>query len=116
MLSMYSHPTLTPLGQCTLHLHNSKNGKAYESEFAVIVVPLLGSKTIQEMALSMDVKRNQKVLTKDDLRLEYPDVFECTGKFKEPYHLEIDENATLVVHSPRKVPLALKAVLKEELV
>ena len=124
ILSMYNHSTVKPLGQYTLHLHNRKNGKRYDSEFVVLennVVLLLGSEAIQEVDLvkvrfeNILSMCNQKVLTKEDLRLEYADVFEGTGKFEEPYHLEINENAVPVVHPPIKVPVALKAVLKEEL-
>ena len=42
---------------------------------------------------------------------EFTDVFEGTGK----YHLELDENATLIVHPPRKVPVAIKERLRNEL-
>lgn len=129
VLTMYNQSTIKPLGQCTLQLHNYKNGKSYETEFVVLereAMPLLGSETIQEMdlvkvqlenILSIEIKDHmyRKPLTKEMLLLEYPDVFEGTGKFEDPYHLEIDENAVPVVHPPRKVPVALKAELKEEL-
>ena len=37
------------------------------------------------------------------------------GKLEDPYHLEIEEHAIPVVHPPRKVPMAIKPQLKEEL-
>ena len=46
---------------------------------------------------------------------QFPYVFQGTGKLSEPYHLQIDPSAKPVVHPTRKVPLALKTALKEEL-
>ena len=47
---------------------------------------------------------------------EYADVFECLGEIKGVQHkIQIDPNATPVVHPPRRVPIALREPLKEEL-
>jgi hypothetical protein len=40
---------------------------------------------------------------KEKVLKEFADVFEGTGKLQGKYHLELDENATLIVHPPRKV-------------
>lgn len=44
-----------------------------------------------------------------------PDVFNGTGKNDGKYHLEIEEGVVPVVHPPRRVPVALKSLLKDEL-
>ena len=54
-------------------------------------------------------------MTNSQLVHQYADVFEGTRKLKEPYHLEVDQQVKPVIHPPRKVPLALKTALKEEL-
>ena len=46
---------------------------------------------------------------------EFVDVFKGTGKLQGKYHLELDENATPIVHPPRKVPVAIKERLRNEL-
>jgi hypothetical protein len=40
---------------------------------------------------------------------------EGTGKLQGKYHLELDENATPIVYPPRKVPVAIKERLRNEL-
>jgi hypothetical protein len=46
---------------------------------------------------------------------EFADVFEDTGKLQGKYHLELDENATPIVHPSRKVSVAIKERLRNEL-
>ena len=46
---------------------------------------------------------------------ECSDVFEGLGCMDGPYHMELDETVKPVVHLPRKVPVALRDRLKEEL-
>ena len=43
-------------------------------------------------------------------------MFQGTGKLTGQYKLEVEENAEPVVHLPRRVPIALKEKLKQELV
>ena len=42
-------------------------------------------------------------------------MFQGTGKLQGQYKLEIEEDAKPVIHSPRRVPVALKEKLKHEL-
>ena len=127
VLSLYNQTTVKPVGQCTVELHNRKTDKSYQTEFVVIEersTPLLGSETIQHMdlihvrfenILLIDANQRNQPLTKSQLVHQYADVFEGTGNLKEPYHLEVDPYVKPVIHAPRKVPLALKTALKEEL-
>ena len=127
MLSMHNRTTVQPLGLCQLELCNAKNGKVYQVEFTVLkqeCTPLLGSETIQEMdliqvrfenILSIGVSSEGKPLTKESLIAKFPDVFNGTGKLDGQYNLEIEADAVPVVHPPRKVPIAIKPQLKEEL-
>jgi hypothetical protein len=46
---------------------------------------------------------------------KYKNNFIGVGKFKKPYHIEIEENAKPVVNPIRKVPFALHEQLKKHL-
>ena len=45
----------------------------------------------------------------------YPEIFNGLGKLTEEHHIHIKENATPVIHPPRKIPVALQDRLKKEL-
>ena len=45
----------------------------------------------------------------------YPDVFQGLGCMEGALHLEVDESASPSIMPPRRVPLAMKERLKEEL-
>ena len=121
---MYNKTTVTPLGECTLELHNPKTHNLYQVDFVVVdgdrCMPILGSPTIQEMDLIkvqqhniLSVETNpvkQGVLLKD-----YPDVFQGTWKLEGQYILEVREDVQPVIQAPRRVPVALKEKLKQEL-
>ena len=55
VLTMYNKTTVTPLGECTLELHNPKTHKMYQVDFVVVdrdrCMPILGGPTIREMDL-----------------------------------------------------------------
>ena len=66
-------------------------------------------------AVNDKVQTAHTVLTRDQILKEYSDVFEGLGCMDGPYHMELDETVKPVVHPPRKVPVALRDRLKEEL-
>ena len=45
----------------------------------------------------------------------YPDCFQGIGQFPGEYHITLKDDATPVIHPPRRVPESLKQPLKEEL-
>ena len=45
----------------------------------------------------------------------YPEIFNGLGKLTEEHHIHIKGNETLVIHPPRKIPVALRERLKKEL-
>ena len=73
--------------------------------------------TTSETVNSVNDKLQMKpsVLTREQILQEYSDVFEGLGCMEGPCHLEADETIRPVVHPPRKVPVALRDRLKEEL-
>ena len=70
----------------------------YQVEFVVVdgdgCMPILGSPTIQEMALIKVQQHNilsveAKPVTQELLLKDYPDVFQGTGKLEGQYKLEV---------------------------
>ena len=128
IVSMYNNTTIKPIGKCKLKLVNPKNNEKFIAEFVVIkdgsLTSLLGNKVVQAMSLLTINYENIKVdrqgassepISKEKVLKEFADVFEGTGKLQGKYHLKLDENATPIVHPPRKVPLAIKERLRNEL-
>lgn len=124
-LKMYNTSTIRPLGNTQLQVTNPKNSTTYNTEFVVIekdCTPLLGNHSLQAMELMNWKKENilrvkhhlPAPLSKKQFFMDYPDVFEGVGRLEGLYHLVLDENAQPVVHAPRKVPVALKPLLKAE--
>ena len=122
-LKMYNGSTMKSKGKICIDVTNPKNNVTYQTEFVVInedCVPLLGNRTLQDMQLMEWKDENilsvgQYVpLSKEQIFTEFPEVFHGTGKFEGKYHLVVDEGVEPVVHPPRKVPVALKPLLKKE--
>ena len=106
ILTMYNKTTVTPLGECTLELHNPKTHKKYQVDFVVVdgdrCMPILGSLTIQEMDL-IKVQQHRilsieaNLVTQEVLLKDYPDVFQGTGKLEGQCNLEVRGSAS---HTP----------------
>ena len=74
--------------------------------------PILGLKSCLELGLVQKIYRFKE----ESLESEYTDVFEGIGEIRGAQHkIKIDPNATPVIHPPRRVPVALREPLKEEL-
>lgn len=54
-------------------------------------------------------------MTLQSLTKKYSDVFEGTGLLQGKYKLDLDPSVTPVVHPPRKVPVAMREQLRNEL-
>ena len=112
-LKVYDGRRITPSGKISLTCE-------YKGKFTVLDVILieqdlpsiLGLKSCLDLGL---IKRIY-YLQEENLESEYADVFEGLGEIKGVQHkIQIDPNATPVVHPPRRVPVALREPLKEEL-
>ena len=122
VLTMYNKDTMPIVGKCKLHLKNVKNGKKYLVPFVVVdsdsIRPLLGSTTAQQMKLIEVRYENIQQVQADEVENivdEYKDVFTGLGSMPGKVHLTVDPEVKPVVMPPRKVPLAVKPLLKEEL-
>ena len=74
--------------------------------------PILGLKSCLELGLVQRIYS----LKEENLESEYAVVFEGLGEIRGVQHkIKIDPNATPVIHPPRRVPVALREPLKDEL-
>ena len=132
-LKMYSKSTMSPIDKAKIALVNPKNMESYLIDFTIVdgnFAPLLGLETGQKMKLL--VVQTQNILsigedhlscgnekpkfTRDAVMSEYSDFFgEELGHMEGKVHLETDPNVAPKVMPPRRVPVALKEDLKNEL-
>ena len=134
VLQMWNKSELKPEGVTRVTIRNPKNNKKYSVEFVVVkeeLTPLLGAKASQHMGLLeihpenftqvANVKMPQssetaRAKTADQLIKEYHDVFEGDlGTLPGTQRLEVDPSVTPTISPSRRVPLALKPRLKQEL-
>ena len=95
---------------------------------AILGLPLCTRLNIVELHCSVKLQRRRpppqqvdalEMLTdlssRQDLIDAYPDRFEGIGRFPGTYHITLRENATPVVHPPRKCPIALRPLVQDKL-
>lgn len=107
----YSGEKIPVVGKCIIKVCH--RGISHKLEFVVVESGqnLLGL----DAAIKMQLIKRIDNMEKTDITNEYADVFDGTGCFDRCHHIKLDENATPVVHPPRRVPFALRDRLKEEL-
>ena len=129
-LVMYNKTEEKPIGKKRVLVVNPRNGRKYSVEFVVVKgkgKPLLGLRASEQMQLISVVRQNimaiqseepsqsKTPLTAESILKEHADVFRGEGKLEGDLHLEIDPNVPPVQLPTRKVPIAIKEKLKEEL-
>ena len=99
------------LGKAIILCEHKNKYSAVEFEVLSKVSNVLGLKTSTQLKL---VKRIETV-TNDPLR-EYADTFSGLGCITDvTHHIKTDPTCKPVVHPPRKVPVTIRAKVKEEL-
>lgn len=132
-LHTYNKTSITATGKTVLTVRNPKTKKKYRVQFVVVkedLIPLLGKNTSEAMQLITVNYSNfdsvAKVTTTSDGPLTspsnhdfleiYADVFDGgQGNLPGTAHLEVDPTVTPVTSPSGRVPLAMKAKVKEEL-
>ena len=123
-LVMFNKSQLEALGKVRIETRNPKNNKTYQVEYVIVsegFKGLLGAKSIQELDLitvNMDnimSVSTSTVSTMTNILKEYQDVFKGEGLLAQKLHLELDNSIPAVKLPVRKVPLAVKEPLKEEI-
>jgi len=62
-----------------------------------------------------ELDHNGRALTMDILKEKYPQCFDSVGNFPGEFHIDLEEGATPVIHSPRKCPIHIRSELRQEL-
>ena len=124
-LVMFNKSEMKVLGKFKTETINPKNQKRYGIEYVVADQdhkPLLGFETIQMLKLMtvntdnvLTVNNQPKILTEAEVTTVYKDVFVGEGRFEEKLHLEVNKEVPPTKLPVRKVPIALKKPIKEEL-
>ena len=121
-LVMWNGTKVKPLGSCTLLVINPKNDVKYQVKFLVVEenwTPLLGLNAVEKMKLLTVHSENfVNVVEKcdNDPVTKYPDVFdENLGTLPGKVHLQVDATCKPVVLPARKIPVAVREKLKNEL-
>ena len=113
-LKFYDGATMKSIGKYSLY--TKIKDKFFKLHFEIVSTkvsrnPLLSANSSEKLSLisinnvvhAMDNSASAETLVK-----KYADVFEGLGCLLGKLYLEIDKNVTLVLYSPRKIPVALK--------
>ena len=127
---MYNKTEEKPIGEKRVQVVNPRNGRKNSVEFVVVKgkgKPLLGLRASEQMQLisvarqnimaiqSEEPSQSKTPLTTESILKEFADVFRGEGKLEGDLHLEIDPSVPPVQLPTRKVPIAIKEKLKEEM-
>ncbi|XP_028412151.1 uncharacterized protein K02A2.6-like [Dendronephthya gigantea] len=125
VLNMYNKSTLKPVGRCRIITKNPTTGKKYNVMFEVVkqdLTPLLSRRAAEQMKLiTINYGNFKQVHGVADgvstLVSEYKSVFDnnTVGNFSGKVSLRIDGNAKPVQCPPRRVPIAVKSAVEQEL-
>ena len=129
-LVMFNKSETKPLGKRRLTIRNPRNRKKYSIEFVIVagtdLRPILEVSAVQAMKLITVNEENfvaeitgkndtVEPLTKEQLKQQYPTLFDGLGKLDGELHLRIDTAVQSTKIPTRKLPLSLKSDLKKEL-
>ena len=121
-LKVYGGSSLDVVGCTMLKLTNPANNQTYNEEFVVVrgnLMPLLGLPSSLKMQV-IDVCHDNiaavtaEPLSLDSIKSEYNDVFTGLGDLGE-LTLEVDQTVKPQIMPPRRVSLAVRDQLKEEI-
>jgi hypothetical protein len=132
VLVMHNKSRIFPRGSTSMQL--DRGGHGYRVRFLIVEnceVPLLSLVTSEQLGLvkiidsdsassinvAWIVEKNMpdKPMGKEQILCEYSDDFDGLGCLPGEYHVEIDQRQTPVIHAPRKVPVAIREVVRKEL-
>ena len=122
-LKMWNGSVLNPVGETTVKVKNEKTDKKYKVCFTIVnenLKPILGKRASEMMNL---IKINYEMfepvcaLKTTDIKAEFDDVFneDSVGKFRGTLKLCVDSDITPTEMPPRRVPVAIRDKLKEEI-
>ena len=124
-IRLYDGRVVTPLGSYTFTV-SQKGGRKCKIPFDILENapwPIIdGNTCIQQGWISLGVdqsihssSKQYEPLSFEELLRDYDDVFTGLGCLPGEYHIEVDPDVKPVQHAPRRVPVPLKAKLKEKI-
>ena len=118
-LTMWNGTKLKPVGVCRIHLKNPRNRKKYNVEFVVVKensMPLIGLSAAQQMRLVTINEHNLHRVASVALSDDFADVFDKDiGTLQGEVHLRTDDSVIPTVMPTRRIPIAVRPKLEEEL-
>lgn len=112
-LVTYSGHKMAPLGKRALNC--VYKGQKYKILFEIMkhdAPAILGRAACQRMGM---IKRLYEIEKSSDILKDFEDLFEGLGCLPGEHHIQIDPNVRPVVHAPRRIPVALREKVVEEL-
>ena len=65
--------------------------------------------------VEMDTHASEEPMGKEQILREYSDVFKGLGCLPGEYHIKGDQKQTPVIHAPRRIPIAIRDLVRKEL-
>ena len=124
-LTAYSGKTLNTLGYFTLTC--KRTGRKEDLSFYIVETcsfPILGLRSsidleLIKLVLSCETQASQpletKHLTKTTVLTQYAEAFQGIGRFPGECTIHLDPSVSPVVHPPRRITVALRDKVKQEL-
>lgn len=112
-LVTYSGHQMSPVGKVTLTCKYKEI--KHEIDFQIIdrdAPAILGRETCEALGM---IKRVHEIKSEDELLNKFDDLFTGLGCLPGQHHIQINKDIPPVVHAPRRVPVALKSKIVEEL-
>ena len=119
VISTWNNAKQIPIGTCRRSVTNPKNQKKYSVEFVVCnndFTPLLSLKASQQMGLVEICDDNFERVYRTNIENSFDDVTSGKlGNFSGEQHLNVNDAVPPVIMPDRRVPIALRSKLKDEL-
>ena len=134
LLTAYNKQKISALGTVRVSMRNPRTRKKYSAEFVVVdgnYTPLIGARAVQQMGLLVVQHHNIQLVGKcealitsqssslskeqDIVLTDFADIFKRLGRMEGKLHREVDDSVSPVIMPSRRVLVALKGKLKEEI-
>lgn len=116
-LTLYDKTVINPVGQVSLRCTSGTTTKKVHFEIVKDVpVSLLSGHAAEALNL-LTFAHNELVnqMTKEDILVEYDDLFHGLGRMPGTYHIDMDETVRPVKRTNRRVPVGMRQPLKDKL-
>lgn len=126
-LRVYNGQEMKTFVTCEITLTNPENGKSYDENFVVVSSGshlILGSSTSQRLKLiavqhdnimAIEDSSSDRQLSMEEIEKKFGVIFTGNGLFTEQVHREEDDTVPPVKPPLRRVPVAIKPLLQQEL-